>query len=289
MPSVNTAQTAQTEETFQNGAARLYRRSIFPLNQPRARLLIIHGYGDHSGRYAHFMQWMAEHEIACEAVDLRGQGRSPGRRGAINRWEDYLDDVQAFFDRCESPDSPPLPRFLLGHSHGGLIVSAMAERGLLNPRTFHGIILTSPFFKACLAVPVWKRMLSGAVGRLFPSLHISTGLQPEWMSSDPAMIEDSRSDPLLARVATPRWYVEHRAAQHRAMNEASLFTHPLLCLAGGADPIADAMVAEEFVARAGSQDKTFRLYPGFRHEILREARREEIFQAIHGWMGEHLG
>jgi alpha-beta hydrolase superfamily lysophospholipase len=276
------------DETFEGGWGVLFRRSARPVNQAVARLLIIHGYGDHGGRYVHFMQWLAEHGIACDAVDLRGQGRSPGWRGYVDRWENYLDDVHSFVDRCKLSEPACPPPFLLGHSHGGLIVAALAERGLIQPGTFRGIVLTSPFFRARLAVPYWKRLVARAIGELAPGLQLATGLQPQWLSSDSEMIEESRVDPFLARVATPRWYLRSQVAQRRVLAEAASFTFPVLCLAAGDDPIADPSAAEDFVRRAGSQDKTFRIYPGLRHEILRETNRREIFQAIYDWIAARM-
>src|SRR5579864_17301 len=107
---------------FEGPGARLYRRAVRPTEAGWARLAIVHGYGDHSGRYAHFMQWLAERGVECHAVDLRGQGAAAGRRGFVARWEDYLEDVRAFLALPAVRQRPGLPLFVLGHSHGGLIV-----------------------------------------------------------------------------------------------------------------------------------------------------------------------
>lgn len=268
---------------FDGPAGRLYRRAARPADRAVARLSIVHGYGDHSGRYAHFMQWMAARRIACEAVDLRGQGAADGRRGFVRRWDDYLDDVRAFLS-LPAGELAALPRFVLGHSHGGLVVGAAGETGLLEPMGVRGVVLTSPFLQSRMEVPRAKVILGRAVGLVVPWLPVSTGLNVEWMSSDPQMVEDSRGDPLCARVATPRWYAGQLRAQRRVLANAAAFRLPLLVLAAGADPIAEPAAAERFVQTAGSADKSFHIYPGLLHELLRESGRERIFEDILSWL-----
>jgi lysophospholipase len=269
---------------FDGPAGRLYRRSAQPANRAVARLSIVHGYGDHSGRYAHFMQWMAVRGVACDAVDLRGQGTADGRRGFVRRWDEYLDDLRTFLSVPSPPQLRAIPRFILGHSHGGLVVAAAAEAGLLDSAGIRGVVLTSPFLQSRMELPRMKVILGRLVGLVVPWLPVSTGLHPEWMSSDSQMVEQTRNDPLCARVATPRWYAGQLRAQARVMENAASVRLPLLALAAGADPIAEPAAADRFVQSAGSADKTFRLYPGLLHELLRETGREGIFQDILSWI-----
>ncbi|HEY2584708.1 MAG TPA: alpha/beta hydrolase [Tepidisphaeraceae bacterium] len=269
---------------FDGPAGRLYRRIARPTNRAVARLSIVHGYGDHSGRYAHFMQWMALRGVACGAVDLRGQGAADGRRGFVRRWEDYLDDVRAFLSLPAPGETEAAPRFILGHSHGGLVVAAAGEAGLLETAGIRGVVLTSPFLQSRMELPRVKVVLGRLVGLAIPWLPVSTGLNAEWMSSDSEMVEQTRNDPLCARVATPRWYAGQLRAQQRVMENAASFRLPLLVLAAGADPIAEPAAAERFVQRVGSAEKAFRILPGLLHELLRERGREQIFQEILTWV-----
>ena len=98
------------------------------------------------------------------------------------------------------------------------------------------------------------------------------------------MIEESRTDPLMLRCATPRWYLGHRHAQREALSNADRFTLPLLVLQGDADVIADPRGAGAFHEKAGSRDKTLITYPGFRHEPLRETGREQVYQDVLAWI-----
>ena len=126
--SQDTNQTRMVEATASLDGTTFHTLSIFPDTPPVAQLEIFHGYGDHSGRYRHFMTWMAERRIACYAADARGHGRSGGRRGFISKWEDFLRDADQIVRSREA--DPAIPRFILGHSHGGLVVAMGAIRGL---------------------------------------------------------------------------------------------------------------------------------------------------------------
>jgi alpha-beta hydrolase superfamily lysophospholipase len=109
------------------------------------------------------------------------------------------------------------------------------------------------------------------------------------MSSDQQMLAESRADDLMLRTATPRWYFGTQTAQREVLAGAERFTLPLLCLVGDADRVADPDVTADFVRRAGSADKTLKVYPSLRHELLREAGRETIFQDILDWVRARSG
>lgn len=273
-----------TEGAFAGPGGRLYRRSFRPASDPIARLVFVHGYGDHSGRHSHFMRWLAGRGIACDACDLRGQGLAEGRRGFVRRWKDYLDDLNAFLSMLRSQHPPATPQFVLGHSHGGLIVAAAGETGLLTSADVRGVVLTSPYLRSRMQIPLRKILLGRTVVLFVPWLPIPTGLTNEGMSSDPAMVAESAADPLITRVATPGWYLAHLRVQRQVMARAAQFRLPLLVLAAGDDVVADPNAAEEFVQSAGSTDKNFRLLPHLLHEVLREIGRETIFESIAAWI-----
>ena len=277
----STHSITETEGAFAGAGETLFRRSVQPPT-PWATLCVIHGYGDHSGRYLEFMRWMAARGIACHATDLRGQGRATGRRGFVRKWDEYLGDVDALLALPEVRGDGPM--FLLGHSHGGLVVAAWAERPVSPLPHPVGCILVAPYFAPKLKVPVYKKLIAYVMNPLIPWLRVGSGISDQMLSSDTAMLAESREDPLLARTATPRWYVGSLAAQAKVIREASDFKRPLLVVAGDADPIADVAVSKLFFDRAGSVEKMMALFPGMLHEILRETAREEVFQSILSWM-----
>jgi lysophospholipase len=261
----------------------------------RARLAIVHGYGDHAGRYLEFMQWLAARGIGCHAVDLRGHGRSSGRRAYVERWDEYLDDLDAFLSQDElRADAPPvrsgtevpLPVFLLGHSHGGLVVATAGIRHRLDPHHLRGVVLSAPYLINKLRVPRHKVVAAHVINLVAPWLRIRSGVRPDMMSSDQDIVEQSNHDPLLLRAATPRWYLTHRPVQAEVLRHAADMTLPLLVLQGDADPIADPAGARAFHERAGTADKQLISYPGFRHEPLRETDRQRVFADILAWLDQ---
>lgn len=273
-----------TEGEFDHGGHKLFRRSAVPVGEAWARLAVVHGYGEHSGRYAHFFEWMAGRGIACHALDLRGQGRSSGIPGFVKQWPDYLDDVRGFLEQEALQGTAPL--FVLGHSHGALVVAHSALKGLPNVR---GYVLSAPYFRSKVRVPPVKVLAAHLLNPVCPSLRIPSGLDDRWMTSDETMRADSHADPLIVRTATPRWYCGAKLAQAEVMARAEQFRDPFLLLIGDADPVSDPDAAREFFRRATSPDKTEKVYPGLLHEILRESRRETVFTDIHAWLREHAG
>jgi alpha-beta hydrolase superfamily lysophospholipase len=292
--------TIREERTFTAPAASpgvtFFAHSVRPRipTAERARLAIVHGYGDHAGRYEEFMTWLAARGIGCHAFDLRGHGRSSGRRAFVQEWEEYLGDLDAFLDQKElfaaksSGGEPPLPvptpTFVLGHSHGGLVVAAAGVRHRLDRHNVRGVILSAPYLVNALAVPRHKLFAAHVANLLAPWLRIRSGVRPEMMSSDAGRVEDSRVDPLALRVATPRWFMTHRPVQLEVLSRAGELTLPLLVVQGDADPIADPAGAKRFHDAARSADKTLITYPAFKHEPLREAGRERVFADVLAWI-----
>jgi alpha-beta hydrolase superfamily lysophospholipase len=230
---------------------------------------------------------MAMRGITCHALDFRGQGSARGRRGFVRKWEQYQQDLLTLLQLPAVQKRNDQPLFLLGHSHGGLVVAAAGVYEDDRLAQVRGCILTSPFFRNNVTVPARKIWLARAANPVLPWLKFPIGLREEWMSSDPEMVEESRRDPLRARVATPRWYLGMTQAQERVMKEAGRFTKPLLVLTGSADPVADPSAGQEFYERAGSADKTYRSYPNLLHELLREKQRETAFADVRNWILAH--
>jgi lysophospholipase len=270
--------------TFASGSHRLHRISR-TCPDARARLLLVHGYGDHCARYTHFFDWLAQHRIEAHGFDFRGHGRSSGRRGFVVKWDQHLEDLRAFLD-LPMFHRDALPTFVLGHSHGGLVVLAAGERGML--QGVRGVMLSNPYVHGAMRVPAWKIALAHTANPIVPWLRVSSGLNDEWMTADPAMLAQSRSDPLLNRGATPRWFLSTRRTQRAVIKHAPAFTLPLLGLLGGKDRIADASTTENVFQGIGSQDKSIRRYPSLRHELLREAGRELVFRDVLHFMQHRL-
>ncbi|MGK0186485.1 MAG: alpha-beta hydrolase superfamily lysophospholipase, partial [Verrucomicrobiales bacterium] len=259
----------------------LFFHSNVPEHSPSAQLYFLHGYGDHCGRYEQFYEFMIDNGVACHVLDFRGHGKSEGKCGFVRKWTEYLDDLEALLE-ARPPAQFDVPTFFLGHSHGGLVLAHGLLAGILPPLA--GCIFSSPYFQNAVHVSLPKRVFSQTADAIWPSLPIPNGIEPEWLSSDPKMVEDARNDPLLLNRATPRWFLATRKKQEELMERVSEISVPLLLIGGDDDRLADSHAWRTFVAKASSTDKQIEIYPEMRHELLREKDRTEVFERILAWI-----
>lgn len=262
---------------------RLFWRSAAPDGQATAMVAVVHGYGDHSGRYLHTMDALVAKGFSTLAVDYRGHGKADGRRADCAKWSDYLDDMNVFWGRVREA-AGGLPTFVLGHSHGSLIATHWIAS---KPDGLAGVILSAPYYKLAFEPPALTLFGAKVIKGILPGLHISNQLKPEQLSRDPEWQKTTAADPLYLHVTTPRWFFEHLAAQDRLAGLGSAITQPLLMLAGLADPIASMPAAKAFFETIASKDKTWKEYADFRHEVLNEVGKERVVDDIAQWISSH--
>lgn len=272
------------------GGVRLFRRSARPApgGPPVwARLAVLPGYGDHAGRYEHVLRWLAARGVAADALDFRGHGRAGGRRGFVVRWDEYLDDLDVFLNVLNEPESggvATLPLFLLGQSHGCLVICAAAVQGRLDRVSVAGTVLCSPYLGSRIVVPPATERLARIADRLVPWLPVPSKVASDWLYEDAVLRALDAADTLANRTATPRWYLSTLRVQAETRARAEHFRLPVLLVLGEADPMSDLDAARAFAERAGSTDKTVQTYAGYRHETLRESGRETVLTDILAWL-----
>lgn len=262
---------------------RLYWQSLAPA-APRATVAVIHGYGDHSGRYGPLFEALVGHGFEVHALDYRGHGQADGRRGHVDRFSDYLDDVGLFLDRVASATPPERRLFVLGHSHGGLILARfLIER----PRPVAGAVFCSPYLRLAMRPSPLKVATARVVARVAPWLPFQSEIRIEQLSRDPLLREATLRDPLYNRTVTPGWFFESRAAQAEVLLRAREIVAPALVLAGLADSIADPAEMQAFQRNLGSDDKTLRTYPDAYHELFNEipTTRQQVLADLIEWLG----
>lgn len=264
---------------------RLFWRSAAPDGAARAWVGIVHGYGDHSGRYAWVIEQLAASGLGVMAFDYRGHGRADGRRADCLAWDDYLGDLAAFSAKLESA-AQGLPVFLLAHSHGGLMATHFAAGR--PPPSLKGLVLSAPFYRLAFEPPALKLFGARLIRGLLPGLHLSNELKLEDLSRDADWQKRSAEDPLYLRVTTPRWFFACADAQARLAGKGASITLPLFVLAGTADRIASMPAARAFFDTVASADKTWKDYPDFRHEVLCELEKERPMADIVTWISAHL-
>ncbi len=261
------------------------RAWFWPSSRPRGVVVVAHGLGEHGGAYAHVAAALGRSSgVDLLAVDFRGHGRSPGRRGVVRRYEELCDDLRAAV-AWAADERPGLPRFALGHSNGGQVVlRALLDGGL----DVAGAVLSNPALRVASPVSRWKRGLGRALRRLAPTVTFGTDIDLATLTRDPVMIAARRDDPLRHdRINGPLFFgiVEGGATIHRRAGEIAL---PVLLVLGAADPLIDAAFTSTVFDRLGSADKTRVVFPEMLHEPLNDLEREAVLGAIGGWLSERL-
>lgn len=253
---------------------------------PRGHAVVVHGFGEHLGRYGTLVRALTDGGVLCSLYDQRGHGTSEGQRGHVGRFASYREDLGRVFEHSglagpSSSKSPP--RLLLGHSIGGLIA---LDYTLEHPEQVDLLVLSAPFLGSGFWSPPWAIALLRPLAWLVPRLPIPSPLKVSHLTRDEGEREAVRQDPLTFRRTTPRWVTELWQAQRRVAGRVQDLSTPALVLLGSADPVADPEVTRRLFARFGSQDKTLRIYPGMLHEPLHEVGRDEVISELVGWVLE---
>lgn len=267
------------------GGLALFTQTWRPDRAPRGIVLLVHGVGEHSGRYEHVAAYLVERGYAVFALDHRGHGRSEGRRVSIRRFDEYVVDLRLYFEHIRARDPEP-PVFLYGHSMGSIIALRFA---LLYQSELAGLITTGTALNPHLPVPRAVIPVARLLARVAGAVKVIPPIVLEGLSRDPAVIAAYRTDPL---VYYGRLRLGWSAELYRAVREVNRLLPalhlPCLVLHGADDPIALPAGAGAVRARAGSADLTVRVYPGLRHEIHNEPEHAQVLGDIAAWLDAHI-
>lgn len=251
----------------------------------KAAVVIVHGAGEHGGRYRHVVDRIVPLGYSVWALDHRGHGRSEGQPGVIDRMRNATADLDAFIDRARAGTEPGLPLILLGHSMGGCI---SLDYVLSDESKLDALILSAPAAKLGQASPL-VRVTSRVLSSLTPGLGVFA-VDAELISSDPAEVEAYRTDPLVHQGKLPARTVAELAGAIDTFEERmGNLTLPLLGMHGGDDRLAPIEGSRMVNRLASSVDKTLKIYDGLRHEIFNEriADRERVLGDLLEWLGAH--
>jgi alpha-beta hydrolase superfamily lysophospholipase len=240
-----------------------------------ASVLLVHGLGEHSGRYEHVGAQMAAAGLEAHAYDHRGNGGSGGRRGHVDRWQQYHDDLAERIVAIWT-DAGTSPVVLYGHSMGGLIVLGYVLTDRPKPDL---VVLSSPGLDSTLAT--WKKTLAPALSRIVPTLAVPNGVDGSTLSRDPAVAATVGADPLSAKASTVRFGAEALAEQARVRREYAELTLPTLVLHGLDDGLVPARASEVLGSLPNVERRT---YPGLRHELHNEPEGPAIVDEIIAWI-----
>jgi len=252
-------------------------------------IVLVHGSGEHSGRYNHWAARLVEAGYRVAAPDLRGLGQSGGLKGHVNAFSDYLADLRAFLEKLRAmvaeytiPNVPqPTRYFLYGHSLGGLIALGYA---LNYPENLAGVIVSSPALGLAMKVSPIKTGLGQLASRYLPTLRLDSGIPSHYLSRNPEIGRAYDRDPFVYRKVSARWYTEFVGAMEEYTRRAGELHLPILFLQAGADHLVSPSATENFFRLCGSADKTYKVYPEAFHELHNDLVAEEVFHDLLQWL-----
>jgi alpha-beta hydrolase superfamily lysophospholipase len=267
---------ARIEDIRSKDGTRLALFRADPQGPIRAEILVLGGLADHMGRYHHVADALAAAGYRVTGLDVRGNGLSDGRRGHVNRWSEYLEDVDAAVAAIGAPV------VLLAHSTGALTALDYVREHLVE-----AAIVSGPLLRPKVRVPRWKKSLARVLTRAWPTLGLGNELDARDVSRHPDVIRGYDTDPLVYHIATPRGYTEMLAAADRVQEAAPSCKTPLLCMYGGDEKIVDPNAIQKLCSSWGGT-VTLQPWPGLYHEIFNEPEREQVLDAAIAWLDQRF-
>ncbi len=269
----------KTEKTNINGRETTVKR--WPVENRRAKLIVVHGLGEHVGRYDVISKEFNEAGIEMVGFDQRGHGENSGRKGHVRSFKDFLDDLNSFVkgEKCD------VPLFMLGHSLGGLIAARFVEE---YPEAVKGVVLSSGAFTS--------KNVSGAlkfVAKLFsillPTLTFNNNINPKNLSRNDDVVKEYTSDPLVHSKVSARLAAEMFKNIDILFEKSNGFTLPVLLLAGGQDKVVPPEGTKKLFSKISSQDKKMKIFEGAYHEIFCDPELSHEFRkVIVDWIVERI-
>jgi alpha-beta hydrolase superfamily lysophospholipase len=250
---------------------------VLPAAANRGSVVLMHGLGEHSGRYRHLAQFFNELGYAARCYDHRGHGRSQGARGDVGNGELMLQDAQIVIDDLALHHTRP--PYLFGHSMGGLFAARFA---LARRASLRGLILSSPALAVRLS-SIQRAMLK-AMFALAPRVGLPNGLQAAFLSHDAAVVAAYKADPLVHGKISARLLRAMLMAIDECHARASSLDLPVLLQVAGDDRLVDASGSRRFGAQLRPNLATLKIYDGFYHEIFNEVNAAEPMADLRAWL-----
>ena len=249
--------------------------------KPKGVMVLVHGFGEHAQRYLDgVVPFFTSKGFCCFGFDLIGHGRSGGRRGDCQGYEQLLHFVDTAC-RLARERYPRLPLLLFGHSMGGNLVLNFALRGMGKPE---GIVASSPYLKLAFKPPTWKWQMGRILEKVAPHITVPAGLDPNGISRDPGEVSAYEEDPLIHDRISPRYSFPVIDAGQWALDNASKLGVPTLILHGTADPIIDPEGSRLFDQKAPNT-RLVEIEGGY-HELHHDLGRDAYFEGIAAWLSD---
>ena len=253
---------------------------ILPAAQPLATVLLVHGLGEHAGRYGELAANLHQWGFAVRAYDQQGHGQSEGARGDMLRPGSLQADLcRVVDDTRQRPALADTPLILLGHSMGGLVVARTLAEQL---RPVDAAVLSSP---ALGAFPtLFQKMLLATLPRVVPHLRVDNGLKTEWVARDPDVVKAYQADPMVHRrisTSLAAWILNNGT---QTLEDAAQWSVPTLLLYAGQDRLVNAQASADFAQAAPKSVVQAQCFEGMYHEIFNDLYRAQVFTALKRWL-----
>jgi len=269
-----------------NDGISFYVQGWEPDSQPKAVVVLVHGLGEHTGRYIHVGKALTDAGYVLVGFDLRGHGKSGGARGHFPSLDVVTQDIRQFF-QFVSQRYPNLPQFFYGHSLGGLLSLAYAVQ---NKAALKGVLVTGSALRSALQEQKAKIAMANILGTLMPAMTIPSGLDATTISRDKAVVDKYVHDPLVHDKTSLGLGKSALTAIDICFARARDFAYPLLIMHGKADKLTYASGSADFARLAGEKNKnvTLKIWDGLYHEIHNEPEQAEVFKVMIEWLDKHL-
>ncbi len=267
-----------------NDGLSLHTEQALPPGQPKAVVLLVHGYGEHSGRYQHVIARLVGAGYAVYTLDQRGHGRSEGTRAYCDRMEQFVDDLHTYFEQVKAAQ-PGQKYIVLGHSMGALISLAFTLR---YQDEIDALVISGAPVNADANVAPMMIAIGKVLTRIAPKLHLLPTSPPGILSRDPEIDRAWGADPLTnKKPMRVRLGTEINKMAQNVRDRLAELRLPILILHGGDDKLVNPSGSQLTYDKAASTDKTLKFYPGMRHEIMNEIGKEAVLDEIVAWLDRH--
>lgn len=256
-------------------------REVLPQSEIKGCVLVVHGAGEYSDRYLELANHLAAAGYMVGLGDLPGHGRSDGIRGHVDTFQQYVDTVARWAHTIQARYGD-LPKFILGHSMGGLVtILYMAQqRDIL----WRGVLLSSPCLGVAVPAPKWQKQLAGFLEKWWPTLRFDNRIDVQWLCHNPQVIEKYDNDPLIVNKVSVRWFCELERAIQKVHDEVNQFQTPLFLMQGGEDYIVDPQATRHWYTQLMTQDKKLVWVEHGYHEMLQDFGKAELLKQMLDWI-----
>jgi len=275
----------KNEENHFNGIndTRLYYQTWTPDN-PKGLVIIIHGYGEHSGRYMNVVNTLVPEGYTLWALDNRGHGKSEGKRCHVNRFTDFIEDV-SIFEKIARDAHPGLPVHIVGHSIGSLIANHYVSSR--DAQNYNSLTLSGTGASPGPAIKAAIKLISKILSAILPKMSIPSGLDPNFISNDKKVVEEYVNDPLVENKITTRLGNEIMVNLPKMIPAASKLKTPTMMQIGSEDESFHPDSWDALLEAIAVEDKIFKKYEGCRHEVYNEIKKEVPLGDLKDWINKH--